>query len=196
YRVHAEAAGSAIGGQHDLAVLTGAHEAETALPLVELAKARTQVALNTPVLQKVPVFCRHHRVGAPHNKLVLHLTPRTHDNRLPRNGRPQPRSPVGTVAASPTAPRCPGAPQGSVASDRRFPWTAHTSKNNNGLTSPRAAPRGPGPGFRPGSLSALPGTPCPRRGAAAPAAQSAPPYPGKCCRSSVGPGPTQNRSTA
>ena len=54
-RVDAEAGRAAVGGQHDLVVLAGAHEAQTALALVQLALARAQVALDAPVLEPVPV---------------------------------------------------------------------------------------------------------------------------------------------
>ncbi len=53
------AAGAAVGGQHDLAALAGAHEAEPALVLVQLAEARAQVALHAAVVEPVPVFGRY-----------------------------------------------------------------------------------------------------------------------------------------
>src|SRR5262249_17748628 len=53
--VDAEATGAAVGGQHDLIVLAGADEAEAALPLVQLAVTRAQVALDAAVVGAVPV---------------------------------------------------------------------------------------------------------------------------------------------
>src|SRR5690606_10115656 len=53
-RVDAEAGGAPVGGEHHPARLVLAHEAEPALPLVQLAVARTEVALHAPVGQRVP----------------------------------------------------------------------------------------------------------------------------------------------
>ena len=54
--VDAEAARSAVGGEHDLAAVAGADEAEPALAVVQLAGARAEVALGAAVIQAVPVF--------------------------------------------------------------------------------------------------------------------------------------------
>jgi AmmeMemoRadiSam system protein B len=54
-RVDTEAGRAAVGRQDDLVVLTATHEAQTALPLVQLAIAGAQVALNAPVIETVPV---------------------------------------------------------------------------------------------------------------------------------------------
>jgi hypothetical protein len=58
-RVHAESARPAVGGQDNLAVLTGAHEAQPALSILELAEAGTDIALDASVIEAVPVFRRH-----------------------------------------------------------------------------------------------------------------------------------------
>src|SRR5512147_2665890 len=57
-RVHTETAGSPIGSQDDLMLPAFAHEAEALLPLLELAEPGTEVALDTAVIQPVPVFGR------------------------------------------------------------------------------------------------------------------------------------------
>src|SRR5262249_51451260 len=54
-RVEAEAGRSPVGGQRDLVVLAGAHEAEAPLALVQLAVARTDVTLDAAVRQRVPM---------------------------------------------------------------------------------------------------------------------------------------------
>ena len=54
-RIDTETAGAAITGQHDLPVLASPHEAEAALALVQFAQARTQITLDAPVIQSVPV---------------------------------------------------------------------------------------------------------------------------------------------
>src|SRR5207248_9985 len=53
-RVDAETRGAPVGGEHHLVVLSRAHEAEAALPFVELAVARAEVALNAAVVELVP----------------------------------------------------------------------------------------------------------------------------------------------
>jgi hypothetical protein len=57
-RVDAETRGSAVGGEHHAALLHLAHEAKAALPLVQLAITRAQVALHAPVGQRVPPAAR------------------------------------------------------------------------------------------------------------------------------------------
>ena len=54
--IHAKAARSAVGREHDLVVAIRAHKAQSALALVQLAVARTNVALNTPVIKAVPIL--------------------------------------------------------------------------------------------------------------------------------------------
>src|SRR5262249_2125210 len=54
-RVHTEAARAPEGGEDDGVVLAGADEAEAALPLVELARARADVALHVAARQPMPV---------------------------------------------------------------------------------------------------------------------------------------------
>jgi hypothetical protein len=56
--VHAKAAGTAIGGQDDLLLVTGAHKTKALLTLVEFAGAWADVALDAPVVQLMPVFSR------------------------------------------------------------------------------------------------------------------------------------------
>ena len=58
-RVDAEARRAAVGGEHDLVVVPGAHEAEAPLTFVQLAEARADVALDAPVLERMPVAARH-----------------------------------------------------------------------------------------------------------------------------------------
>jgi hypothetical protein len=55
-RIDAEAARPAPGLQDDLVVLTGAHEAEPALSFEQLAEPGTDVALDAPVFQGMPVL--------------------------------------------------------------------------------------------------------------------------------------------
>ena len=45
---------AAVGGQHHPAVAPGTNEAEAALPLMELAVARTEIALNPAVRERMP----------------------------------------------------------------------------------------------------------------------------------------------
>ena len=54
-RVDAEARGAAIGGEDDAIVAAGAHEAQAALALVQLAQARADVALHAAVVEPMPV---------------------------------------------------------------------------------------------------------------------------------------------
>ena len=53
-RVDAEPARPTVGGEHDLVTLAGAHEAQTPLALVQLARSRAHVALDPPVVQAGP----------------------------------------------------------------------------------------------------------------------------------------------
>ncbi len=70
-RVHAVAAGAAPGGQDDLVILVGAHEAQAALPLTQLAVAWADIALHAPVFQLVPVAGR---VRGVEDFLLIHGT--------------------------------------------------------------------------------------------------------------------------
>src|SRR5574338_272214 len=54
-RVDAKAARPAVARQHETVALARAHEAETALTLMQLAEARTDVALDAPVVEFVPM---------------------------------------------------------------------------------------------------------------------------------------------
>ena len=54
-RIDAEAAGAAVGVELDLAAFDAAHEAQAALTFVHLAGARTDVALDATVVERVPV---------------------------------------------------------------------------------------------------------------------------------------------
>ena len=62
-RIHAESAGSPVGRQDNLTVLTGADETEAALTFPKGAEARADVALDPAVLEPVPVLGRND--GAP-----------------------------------------------------------------------------------------------------------------------------------
>ena len=54
-RIDAEAARSAVGREHHLAVAAGAHEAQAALPVAQAAEPWADVALNATVVEAVPV---------------------------------------------------------------------------------------------------------------------------------------------
>ena len=54
--IDAETAGAPIRGQHHGVAPPAAHEAQPALAIVQLAVARAQVALQTAVVQLVPVI--------------------------------------------------------------------------------------------------------------------------------------------
>ena len=56
-RIDAEAAGAAVSVEPHLSVFDAAHEAQTALAVVHLAGTRTDVALNSSVIEAVPVAC-------------------------------------------------------------------------------------------------------------------------------------------
>src|SRR5262249_32082542 len=53
-RVDAKARGAAVGGEHHAVALAHAHEARSALPLVQAAVARAQVALQPAVVEQMP----------------------------------------------------------------------------------------------------------------------------------------------
>jgi hypothetical protein len=54
-RVDAESRGAPVGGEHHPIVLPATHEAKAALPLVKLAEARADIALNATVFETVPM---------------------------------------------------------------------------------------------------------------------------------------------
>ena len=53
--IDAKSGRTPIGGEHDLIVLPGAHKAQTALAFVQLAIARTNIALDAPIRQSMPI---------------------------------------------------------------------------------------------------------------------------------------------
>src|SRR5690606_37723676 len=53
-RIDAEPRAAPVGGQHDRVALTRANEAQSALPVVQPAVARAQVALDAAVVERVP----------------------------------------------------------------------------------------------------------------------------------------------
>src|SRR5690606_22376037 len=57
-RVDAEAARAAVRKEPDLTALDATHEAQATLSLVHLACARTDVALNAPIVRCMPVLGR------------------------------------------------------------------------------------------------------------------------------------------
>src|ERR1700688_3073356 len=76
-RIDAVAARPAVGLEHDLAALAGAHETEAALSLEQLAGPRAEIALDTPLLkpvvEAVPVL-RRHRVSPRCGKWNVHTS--------------------------------------------------------------------------------------------------------------------------
>jgi hypothetical protein len=54
--VYAITTGAPIGGQDDLMILAFAHKAKTPLPLLEPAKARTDIALDAPIFGLMPIL--------------------------------------------------------------------------------------------------------------------------------------------
>src|SRR6185436_1141748 len=74
-RVDAVSTRATVRGEHDLPALGGAHEAETALALVELARARTDVALDAAVGERVPVL-RGDGGRGRHPSMVATVRPR------------------------------------------------------------------------------------------------------------------------
>src|SRR5690606_37934505 len=75
-RIDAEAARTAIGGEHDLAALRGADEAQAALPVMQPAGARADIALNPPVIEPGPMPRRHDRFFGSEPDYIDHrMTP-------------------------------------------------------------------------------------------------------------------------
>jgi len=56
YGIDAIAARTAVSCQYDLAVLASTHKAKASLAVVQFTEARTDVALDSAVVQTVPVF--------------------------------------------------------------------------------------------------------------------------------------------
>ena len=54
-RIDAKARRTTVGGEHDLLVLPGAYKAQPALAFVKLAIARTDIALDAPIRQSMPI---------------------------------------------------------------------------------------------------------------------------------------------
>ena len=53
--IHAEAAGPAVGGEHDAVALAGADEAHAPLAVVQRAEARTDLAADAAVGQRAEI---------------------------------------------------------------------------------------------------------------------------------------------
>ena len=90
YGIDAEPGGTAVGGEHDLVILPRAHETHAALPFVQLAKSRAEIALYTAVGQgdkaavcqegryllvqfpgyRFPVFAQHVDVDAANEQIA------------------------------------------------------------------------------------------------------------------------------
>lgn len=58
-RIDAKPARSSIGRQNDLILLPRPDKAEPLLAFLKGAVARTEIALDAPVLELVPIFRRH-----------------------------------------------------------------------------------------------------------------------------------------
>jgi hypothetical protein len=55
-RVHRKATGATIGREHNSIVFAGPHEAQAALPFVELARTRTKLTDDPPVVELAPIL--------------------------------------------------------------------------------------------------------------------------------------------
>jgi hypothetical protein len=58
YWIGTEARRAAVSREHDPVILPATHEAQAALAFVEPAIARTDIALDTPVIEPVPITAR------------------------------------------------------------------------------------------------------------------------------------------
>jgi hypothetical protein len=58
-RVDAKTAGPAIGCQDHLIACAPSHKAQPALPFIQLAEARTEIAPNAAILQPMPIAAWH-----------------------------------------------------------------------------------------------------------------------------------------
>src|SRR5262249_53089738 len=54
-RINTKSGRTSVSGEHDLLVLPSAHKAEPALAFVQLAIARTNIALDAPIRQGMPI---------------------------------------------------------------------------------------------------------------------------------------------
>jgi hypothetical protein len=54
-RIDAKSGRTPVGGEHDLLVLPGAHKAQPALALVQLAITRANIALHASIRQSMPI---------------------------------------------------------------------------------------------------------------------------------------------
>jgi hypothetical protein len=54
-RIDAKSGRTSVGGEHDLLVLPGAHKAQAALAFMQFAIARTDIALDAPIRQSMPI---------------------------------------------------------------------------------------------------------------------------------------------
>ena len=96
-RIDTKARRPSVGGENHLIANTAAHKACTTLPLVKLAIAWTQIALDTAIVDLVPVqgwmlFCStdyfvqfsipqlglFRTIWSPYNTIALHPLPRNH----------------------------------------------------------------------------------------------------------------------
>ena len=64
-RIDAKSGRTPVRGEHDLLVLPGAHKAQPALAFVQLAIARTHIALDAPIRQGMPIAA-----WVPRNRLI------------------------------------------------------------------------------------------------------------------------------
>src|SRR4029077_7773703 len=64
-RINAKSGRTPVGGENDLVVLPGAHKAQPALAFVQLAIARTNIALDAPIRQSMPIAS-----WVPSNRLI------------------------------------------------------------------------------------------------------------------------------
>ena len=69
--VDAVAARTSVRCEDDLIVFAGAHEAKPALAFVQFAEARADIALNSPVVERMPIFRRDCGRGAGSHDLPL-----------------------------------------------------------------------------------------------------------------------------
>ena len=86
--VDAVAARTPVRRQDDLIVFAGANKAKPALAFVQFAEAGADVALNSPVVERMPVFRRDRRRGAGSHDLPL-CCPNQYDNDRSSRLRPE-----------------------------------------------------------------------------------------------------------
>src|SRR5665647_2042258 len=85
--VHAEPARATVGRQDDLVVHAGPDKAQPALALVQPTRARAHIALDSAVLQPVPVP-RGHGMRVAEGDRVVHRGPPPQSNGTPPGGPP------------------------------------------------------------------------------------------------------------